>query len=51
MFVLVDGARHDVVRHLLDRGDLPEMARWVLEPGGMAVGTTVYPSKIGRAHV
>jgi hypothetical protein len=51
VFVLVDGARHDVVRHLLDRGDLPEMARWVLEPGGMTVGTTVYPSTTGVAYI
>lgn len=51
VFVLVDGARHDVVRHLLERGDLPEIARWVLEPGGMTVGTTVYPSTTGVAYI
>jgi hypothetical protein len=51
VFVLVDGARHDVLRYLLDRGDLPEMARRVVEPGGMTVGTTVYPSTTGVAYI
>jgi type I phosphodiesterase/nucleotide pyrophosphatase len=49
--VLVDGARHDVLRDLLARGDLPNLARWVIEPGGMAVGTTVFPSTTGVAYI
>jgi len=51
VFVLVDGVRPDVIRHLLDRGDLPELARWVREPGGMTVGTTVFPSTTGVAYI
>src|SRR5260370_40002192 len=51
VFVLMDGARHDVLRVLLDRGDLPNLARWVLEPGGMTVGTTVFPSTTGVAYI
>ncbi|HYL21294.1 MAG TPA: alkaline phosphatase family protein [Gemmatimonadales bacterium] len=51
VFVLIDGARHDVLRALLDRGDLPNLARWVLEPGGTTVGTTVFPSTTGVAYV
>ncbi len=51
VFVLIDGVRPDVVLHLLARGDLPEIARWVLEPGGMTVGTTVYPSTTGVAYI
>src|SRR5260370_16352074 len=50
-FVLIDGAGHDVLRVLLDRGDLPNLARWVLEPGGMTVGTTVFPSTTGVAYI
>ncbi len=50
VFVLVDGARPDVVRDLLDRGDLPNLARWVIEPGGFTVGTTVFPSTTGVAY-
>src|SRR6195256_1651051 len=51
VFVLVDGARHDVLRDLLDRGDLPNLSRLVIEPGGMTVGTTVFPSTTGVAYI
>lgn len=51
VFVLVDGARPDVLQHLLDRGELPHLARWVVEPGGLTVGTTVFPSTTGVAYI
>src|SRR5919197_6364380 len=51
VFVLIDGARADVLRELLRRGDLPNLARWVIEPGGMRVGTTVFPSTTGVAYI
>lgn len=51
VFVLIDGARPDVLQHLLDRGELPHLARWVIEPGGLTVGTTVFPSTTGVAYV
>jgi type I phosphodiesterase/nucleotide pyrophosphatase len=51
VFVLVDGARHDVLRDLLDRGELPNLARLVIEPGGMTVATTVFPSTTGVAYI
>src|SRR3989442_14970289 len=50
-FVLVDGARADVVRDLLDGGDLPNLARHVVEPGGITVGTSVFPSTTGVAYL
>jgi hypothetical protein len=49
--ILVDGACHQVLRDLLDQGDLPNLARWVIEPGGLAVGTTVFPSTTGVAYI
>jgi len=49
--ILVDGARPDVLRELLAQGALPNLARWVIEPGGMAVGTTVFPSTTGVAYI
>src|SRR2546430_8281474 len=49
--ILVDGARPDVLRELLANGDLPNLARWVIEPGGMAVGTTVFPSTTAVAYI
>jgi len=51
VLVLIDGARADVLRELLGRGDLPNLARWVIEPGGLAVGTTVFPSTTGVAYI
>jgi hypothetical protein len=51
VFILIDGARADVVRELLARGDLPNLARWVIEPGGITVGTSVFPSTTGVAYI
>ena len=50
-FVLVDGARADVVQDLLERGDLPHLARHVVEPGGFTVGASVFPSTTGVAYL
>ena len=51
VLLLIDGARCDVLRELLGRGDLPNLARWVIEPGGLATGTTVFPSTTGVAYI
>jgi hypothetical protein len=51
VLVLIDGARCDVLRELLGRGDLPNLARWVIEPGGLTTGTTVFPSTTGVAYI
>jgi hypothetical protein len=51
VLVLIDGARPDVLRDLLARGDLPTIARAVVEPGGFGVGTTVFPSTTGVAYI
>ena len=51
VLLLIDGARCDVLRDLLGRGDLPNLARWVIEPGGLATGTTVFPSTTGVAYI
>ena len=49
--ILIDGVRHDVLQDLLDRGDMPNLARWVVEPGGLTSGTTVFPSTTGVAYI
>lgn len=49
--ILIDGVRHDVFQDLLDRGDLPNLSRRVIEPGGLTSGTTVFPSTTGVAYV
>jgi hypothetical protein len=51
VLILIDGARPDVLHSLLDRGDLPHLARWVIEPGGITTGTTVFPSTTGVAYI
>src|SRR5882762_2806457 len=48
VFVLIDGARHDVLRELLARGDLPNLAR--PNRNGM-YATTVFPSTTGVAYI
>ncbi len=49
--MLIDGARVDVLRELLGRGDLPNLSRWVIERGGLTTGTTVFPSTTGVAYI
>ena len=51
VLVLIDGARCDVLRELLGRGDLPNLSRWVIERGGLTTGTTVFPSTTGVAYI
>jgi hypothetical protein len=49
--LLLDGARHDVFQHLVRAGDLPNIARHILEPGGVIPATTVFPSTTGVAYL
>jgi len=48
---LIDGARPDVMRELLDAGELPNIARHVVEPGTFRTATTVMPSTTGPAYL
>lgn len=49
--LLLDGARHDVFADLAARGDLPNIARHLLEPGGTVPAATVFPSTTGVAYL
>lgn len=49
--LILDGARPDVFRQLLEAGDLPNMAEHVVGPGGQPVATTVFPSTTGVAYL
>jgi hypothetical protein len=51
VLVLLDGARADVFRRLLAQGDLPHMARAVVEPGSLRTAASVFPSTTGPAYV
>ena len=50
-FFLLDGARIDVFTELLERGDLPNISRYMVEPGSFRSATTVFPSVTGVAYV
>src|SRR5207248_1055062 len=49
-FFLVDGARDDVFAELLRRGDLPHIARTIVEPGIATTATTAFPSVTVSAY-
>ncbi len=49
-FFLVDGAREDVFYDLVARGELPEIARYLVEPGTAARATTAFPSVTVAAY-
>jgi hypothetical protein len=49
--MLLDGARADVFEHLVERGDLPNICRHLLETGGTSPATTVFPSTTGVAYL
>lgn len=49
--LILDGARPDVFRELLEAGDLPNLAEHVVEPGGQSAATTVFPSTTGVAYL
>lgn len=51
VFVLVDGARPDVLEMLRERGDLPNLTRHVIERGGCTTGTSVFPSTTGVGYI
>jgi hypothetical protein len=50
-FFLLDGARVDLFTELLQRGDLPNLSRYLIEPGSFRAATTVFPSVTGVAYV
>lgn len=49
--LILDGARPDVFRELLEAGDLPNLAEHVVEPGCQPPATTVFPSTTGVAYL
>ncbi len=48
---IVDGADPAVLEELAVAGDLPNISRLVLEPGGLVPATTVFPSTTGVAYL
>ena len=50
IFFLADGARYDVFSELLERGDLENISKYIVEPGKFLKGVTVFPSTTGPAY-
>jgi hypothetical protein len=50
IFLLLDGARADVFAELLAAGELPNVSRYLVEPGAHRSATTVFPSVTGVAY-
>lgn len=50
IFILADGARADVFNYLLKRGDLPNIAKYILEEGSYHDAVSVFPSTTGPAY-
>lgn len=51
IFILADGARADIFEFLLNRGDLPNIARHIVDQGDYVNGVTVFPSTTGPAYL
>lgn len=53
VLLLMDGARADVFHRLRAAGELPNLDRYVIGPGGHATATTVFPSltNVGYASI
>ena len=50
-FFLLDGARVDVFAELMQKGELPNIARYMAEPGAHQTAISVFPSVTGVAYV
>ncbi len=51
MIYLVDGARPDVMRELLDSGDLPNIKKEILGTGTFRLASSCFPSTTGPAYL
>ncbi len=51
LFLLADGARSDLFEHLLNKGDLPNLSKYVVERGSYLNAVTVFPSTTGPAYI
>lgn len=51
LFLLIDGARDDVMVQLIESGELPNLKRFVLDPGSYRTAISVFPSTTGPAHL
>jgi hypothetical protein len=51
IFVMIDGATYDVMRELIDAGELPALAELAEAGGGLKKAVTCFPSTTGPAYI
>src|SRR3972149_3635835 len=47
---MADGARADVFEELLNRGDLPNISKYIVDKGSFRKAVSVFPSTTGPAY-
>ena len=50
IFLLADGARADLFEYLLNRGELPNISKYIVERGSFNKAVSVFPSTTGPAY-
>ncbi len=51
IFYLVDGARPDIIKDLIDKNQLPNIKEHLFDKGSFTKGSTCYPSTTGPAYL
>ncbi|MBC8235571.1 alkaline phosphatase family protein [bacterium] len=51
IFIMADGAKPDVLSDLLQKGDLPNIERYLMEPGSYRTMVSVIPATTGSAYL
>ena len=51
IIILADGSRPDVLRELLQKGDLPNIKKHITDVGSFKTAATAFPSTTGPAHM
>ncbi|MBT3182390.1 MAG: hypothetical protein HN337_07785 [Deltaproteobacteria bacterium] len=51
IIILADGTRADIFDELVAKGDLPNISKYLIEPGSKLPAVTTFPSTTGPAHL
>ena len=51
VFILIDGAPYAIFKALIENGDLPNIKKYVVDPGSLNKAVSVFPSTTGPAFI
>ena len=51
VFIIIDGAPYAIFKGLLENGDLPNIKKYVVDPGSLNKAISVFPSTTGPAFI